>query len=205
MRIFDIINEAPLPDDWDSLIYSPGVSFTKRLAYAKARAKQIGRGSSRVAFEIPYQGRKTILKIAINSKGMAQNEEEAQLLNDYYLPSIAIPIIDHDEQSSSPTWIHTEFAEKISQKQLEKFFNGVSMQTITDYLEYQRTGKRPFRSIDIPDELHENEYFQELQDLVVSMNIPAGDFQRKANWGLYQGNPVIIDLGYTEVTQQLYH
>jgi hypothetical protein len=46
---------------------------------------------------IDYKGRPTVLKIALNAKGIAQNEVESSLLNDGYLRSlgILIPIIDH--------------------------------------------------------------------------------------------------------------
>lgn len=207
MRITEAVEhlfEAPLPDDWDADIYNEWVPFAQRLRYAKERAMQLGRGSSRVAFEIPYQGRKTALKIAINHKGIAQNEEESMLLDDYMVRQIGIviPLIDYDERNPQPTWIHTEYAQKITQKQLERFFGGVSLTEIVWYLDYHRSGKGT--RINLPDEIFENEYFQRLQDLVLNFGIPAGDLARKANWGLYKGEPVIIDLGLTENTLHLY-
>ena len=208
MKLNNIINEAPLPDDWDKSVFSDNVPFTQRIRYAKERAKQVGRGSSRVAFETPYEGRKTVLKIALNTKGMVQNEEEANLLSDWYLKGIdiTIPMIDYDEQSNKPTWVHTEYADKITQKKLESFFEGVSMLDIANYLNYHRVGNKSqfFATPKLPDELYENEYFQALQDLVINLNIPPNDLTRKANWGLYKGHPVIIDLGLTEVSAKLY-
>jgi hypothetical protein len=113
-------------------------------------------------------------------------------------------MIDYDEMNGNRiTWIHTEFAQKITQKQLERFFGGLSMSSITMYLDSQ-TGQNRFASIDLPDEIHDNEYFQALQDLVINYNLPASDFTRKANWGLYKGEPVIIDLGFTTDTMKLY-
>lgn len=207
MRITEAVEhlfEAPLPDDWDVDIYNERVPFAQRLRYAKERAMQLGRGSSRVAFEIPYQGRKTALKIAVNRKGTAQNEEESMLLDDYMVRQIGIviPLIDYDERNPQPAWIHTEYAQKITQKQLERFFGGVSLRDITWYLDYHRSGRGSRR--ELPDEVFENEYFQRLQDLVLNFDIPAVDLSRKANWGLYKGEPVIIDLGLTENTLRLY-
>lgn len=46
MRLKEILTEAPLPDDWDKEKFSPKVSFSQQIAYAKERAKQIGVGSS---------------------------------------------------------------------------------------------------------------------------------------------------------------
>ncbi len=206
MRVEELLLEAPpLPDSWDRAIYDPSVPFKKRVEYAKERAEQVGKGSARVAFKIPYKGKPTILKIAMNRKGAAQNEAEAQLMDDWYLKNIGIvvPVIDYDEESSYPTWIHMEYAPKISQRQLEKFFDGVPMMKITAYLDSLQ-GRNSFLNTGIPEELHENEYFQALQDLVLNFGIPAADFSRAANWGLYKGDPVIVDIGFTNETAKLY-
>lgn len=205
MRIKELLQEAPIPDDWDKGIFNERVPFKTRVEYAKARAEQVGRGSSRVAFVIPYQGRKTVLKVAMNAKGMAQNEEEARLLDDWYIKNIGnvIPLIDYDERNSRPTWIHTEYATKITQKQLERYFGNVPMYQITSYLD-RASGKSRYGGTELPEKVLENENFQMLQDLVLNFGIPAGDFARKANWGLYKGTPVIIDLGYTDNTAVLY-
>jgi hypothetical protein len=117
MKLRNILTEVPLPGDWDSSAYTKQKSFASRVKYATARAKKIGTGSSRVAFEIEYQGRPTILKIAKNKKGMAQNEYEISTLGDWYVKSlnITIPIIDSDEiDEDNPTWLHTEKASKMT-------------------------------------------------------------------------------------------
>lgn len=206
MRIKELLQEAPLPSDWNSEIFNERVPFKTRVEYAKARAEQVGRGSSRVAFVIPYQGRKTVLKVVLNNKGLAQNQEEAALLSDWYIQNIGnvIPLIDYDERNSRPTWIHTEYATKITQKQLERYFGNIPMYQITSYLD-KMSGKSRFRgTAELPEHVLENENFQMLQDLVLNFSMPAGDLARKANWSMYKGRPVIIDLGYTDETAKLY-
>jgi len=205
MRYHEII-EAPLPDDWDKRMFDRSTPFKKMVAYAKERAKQVGRGSSRVAFEVPYQGRKTVIKVALNGKGLAQNREEARLLSDGHIANIgiAIPLIDYDkENGDNPTWIHTEFANKIDQTSLNRYFGVPNLWHVTRYLD-KLTG-RTKKSPDVPPEVEENPYFQKLKDLVITYDLPAGDFYRKANWGMYNGKPVIIDMGYTSEVQKLYH
>lgn len=92
MKIREIISEAPLPDDWDKAVYTPQTSYKKRIDYAVAKAQKLGKGSSRTAFTVTYEGRPTVLKVAHNIKGMAQNEAEAELLSDGYLSGIGIMI-----------------------------------------------------------------------------------------------------------------
>lgn len=204
MRYHEII-EAPLPDDWDKKMFDRSTPFKKMVAYAKERAMQVGRGSSRVAFEIPYQGRKTVIKVAMNGKGLAQNREEARLMSDGAIRNggLVIPLIDFDKSNGdNPTWIHTEFANKIDQNSLNRFFDTEDMWLVVRYLD-KLTG-RTKRSMDLPPDVLENPYYQKLHDLVVNFDLPAGDFYRKANWGMYNGKPVIIDLGYTSEVQKLY-
>ena len=49
-----IVDEMPLPADWDPAQYRQGTTFKQRLAYALERAKKLGTGSSRVATIIEY-------------------------------------------------------------------------------------------------------------------------------------------------------
>ena len=205
MLIREIV-ESPLPDDWDKKVFTGNPKYSQMIKYAKERAAQVGRGSSRVAFLIDYQGRKTVLKIALNGKGIAQNTEEANLLSyhDIQNSGIVIPMIDHDEANGDRvTWIHTEYAQKITQKQLEKFFNGVPMMNIATHLNKQR-GKTKYHT-ELPEELFDNPLYLELEELVVNYDLPPFDLARKANWGVYDGKPVIIDLGFTESVYQLHY
>jgi len=206
MKISDIF-EAPLPDDWDREQFSPRNSYKKMIAYAKERAEQVGRGSGRVALKVMYQGRPTVIKVATGNKGIVQNQEESMLLGDHYLQrlGIVIPMIDHDEENGRyVSWIHTEFAEKITQKQLERYFGGISMHRIVGYL--NAIQGRTMAPIDneISDTLEDNDLFQDLENLVSNFGLPANDLATKANWGIYKGRPVIIDMGFTDTSAKLY-
>lgn len=184
--------ESPLPDDWDGDIFDERISFAKRINYAKERAAKVGAGSSRVAFVIPYQGRQTVLKIAKNVKGMAQNSAEVDMFNDYYLTGleITIPMIDYDEKNSSPTWIHTEFAQKAKPSDFVKAC-GASLDVLIASALYG-CGKTRINPGKIDEE---NELLTSLIDLIGNFDIPHADFNRIANWGIWQGSPVILDLG----------
>lgn len=205
MKLNELIFEAPLPEDWEEEIYNEHISFAKRIRYAVERAQKIGTGSSRVAFEIEYKGRPTILKIAKNRKGMAQNEAEAEILGDWYAKNldIMIPMIDYDERGSSPTWIHMEKASKMTKANFKKFFEVPIEEAIwiVDYM----AGNQKYAYEPNEEEKNEwndiyedNEYLQSLVDLVGNYNLPSADFKRLANWGMYKNEPVIIDVGVTK-------
>jgi len=202
LKEIKLLKETPLPDDWDKSVYSPNVSFAKRLRYAKERAKTLGTGSSRVAFEIPYEGRMTVLKVAKNRKGMAQNEVEAKLMSDYYLQGlqIVIPMIDYDEKNSMPTWIHMEKAEKMTLPKFRQFTGGGDFDNLVSYA-LEVSGKAGMlQGITNPDDFQidpELEFVSDFHDLVATYHgaIEFADMRQKSNWGIYKGNPVIIDVG----------
>ena len=53
--------ESPLPDEWDKTVFSNKTSFKNRLVYLLKNAQKLGKGSSRIAVEIPYNGSLTKL------------------------------------------------------------------------------------------------------------------------------------------------
>ena len=218
----EIIDEMPLPADWDpSQMRQGATTFKSRLAYALERAKKLGTGSSRVATIIEYQGRPTVLKIAKNQKGLAQNSVEADILSDGYASQmgILIPLIDYDEQNREPSWIHTEMATKASEKQLCSLMKCHSLNDLIRAAQAQLNeyGKNS-RAI-LNDIIDKNEHFgsteqdadifleyvNRLSELKSSFDVELGDFTRAANWGIYQGKPVIVDVGFNSNVMNQYY
>lgn len=209
------IDEMALPADWDPAALGHDKTFKSRLEYAKERAQRLGSGSSRVAFIIPDQGRDTVLKIAKNNKGLAQNEAELDILNDGYVGKldIVIPLIDYDKENPQPTWIQTELAQKASDMKLSKIMrSGRYLFYVVGYAQYL-LGKTDWSAMQglehlkkLSDEDAEifREYATQIAEVLSATSLQAGDLDRAANWGLYNGKPVIIDLGYTESVAKLY-
>lgn len=214
----EVLDEMPLPADWDpQQMRQQSTSFKSRLAYALERAKKLGTGSSRVAIIIEYQGRPTVLKIAKNAKGLAQNSVEADILSDGYASQmgILIPIIDYDTQNREPSWVHTELAQKVTKQQLCKL---MGCSDLTQPVLMAENMLRPGRSSleNIVQEMREKglseeqietctEYANKLAELKSSFDVELGDLYRPANWGLYQGKPVIIDVGFNSNVYQQYY
>jgi hypothetical protein len=228
-----IVNEVPLPQDWDSEKMSAYQSFDNRLQYALDRAKEIGVGSSRVAMIIEYQGRPTVLKVARSKQGLVQNEQEIEVLKNSRVSKIpiVIPMIDYDKANSRSVWIQTELAEKITESSLNQIFRTPSLKFLIEYVDF-KSGKSSYffwhdfetwRSAletssfsEIKKTYLENteyteadwkifeKYADQLVQLVYNTRLETGDFEFDKNWGLYNGNPVIIDLGFTDTTREHY-
>jgi hypothetical protein len=215
-----VLDEMPLPADWDpQQMRQQGTTFKSRLAYALERAKKLGTGSSRVATVIEYQGRPTVLKIAKNAKGLAQNSVEADILGDGYASQlgILIPLIDYDEQNHEPSWIHTEMATKASEKQLCNMMKCDNLHQLVN-MAYAITGKKRYVGtyqsyIDHMQQAGKSEqdietmseYANTLADLNSNFDVELADFARAANWGIYQGKPVIVDAGFNSNVMSQYY
>ena len=207
----EFIMEVPLPSDWDPTVYTPQTSYKKRIEYAVARAQKLGAGSSRVAVVIPYQGRATVLKVAKNARGMMQNEAEADLLSDGYLNQlgIAIPLIDYDKEHAEPVWIHTEKAMKATQKQLCDLMRCGKLEWLVNAAKYAQTGRGQDHVDDVvklygEESLETFHHYVDLLQELYGFDVQLDDFSRAANWGLYNGSPVIIDMGFTNAVASHY-
>lgn len=209
------VDEMALPSDWDPAAFGHDKTFKSRLEYAKERAQRIGGGSSRVAFIIPDQGRETVLKVAKNTKGLAQNEAELDILSDGYVGKldIVIPLVDYDKENPQPTWLQTELAQKATETKLAGIMrSGKYLAYVVGYAQYL-IGKNDWSATsglefmkNLPEEDAEifREYASKIGEVLSATSLQAGDLDRAANWGLYNGQPVIIDLGYTESVAKLY-
>ena len=214
MRAHEILAESPIPDDWDQNLYAEKSSFKNRLAYARERAKRLGAGSSRVAFEIDYKGRPTVLKLAMNKRGIAQISEESTILGDGYIQTMkkTIPIIDYDDVRY--TWIHTELAQKVNEQQLCRYFNVRSLVQLVGLEEkYSNSPINRNRAQAAFNQITRNftdDQLEHLEDWVgffhtlrVDFNVELTDCKAVDNWGMYQGRPVLIDLGYTSSVKSI--
>lgn len=209
-RTFEqFLTETPLPDDWDKQIFTKKIPFEQQIEYALERSTKIGEGSSRIAFEIEYKGGPTILKIAKNDKGLAQNADEVVIMKKAKkeLFDIIIPMIDYDATEDKPRWIHVEKAESARESKLCDLMNVPNLKTLCHAAtkqpqERDRETYQEFIELfndESPKNLAiANRYVNILTKLEDEYDINLIDFTRPANWGIYKGKPVLIDLGYTK-------
>lgn len=204
--------EMPLPADWDKEELSSKSTFQKRLDYALERSKKVGMGSSRVAMIIPFEGRDTILKIAKNGKGLGQNKAEVDVLSDGYYGKldIVIPLIDYDKDNDTPIWLQTELAQHVTEEVLGNKLGCNDAYELVQCAKYiigenkwdeRRSPKYMKEKLEQDGKSPEDidrflTYAGEIASLA-SADIILGDFSQAENWGLYKGNPVVIDLGFT--------
>ena len=209
---FGIVNEAPLPPSWDKSVFAKKetgrINYNKMVNYARERAETLGDGSSRAVFEVKYKGRPTALKIALNAKGKAQNKVESNpAMHKKFGGSLIVPIIDWDKKNSMPLWIHYEKAEPFDDVQFKKivgvrfydFYNLLVHTTNSGYGYGIGYMKRY-----MINKIKKTKIFNDTITLCKEFNIFPRDLDDR-NWGIYKGNPVLIDIGLSEDVYDKYY
>ena len=127
-----------------------------------------------------------------------------------------IPLIDYDELHRQPVWIHTEMALKATPNQLCELMKCPSLKHLINASIQAYTGNKRFGDALaqskqlVTDKWGEDavetflEYVDNLQELQ-GFDINISDFTRAANWGIYNGLPVVIDLGFSEDVAKSYY
>jgi hypothetical protein len=190
-----MMEEAVFPENFDVEEFKELRSFKDRLQYCNSRLKKLGAGTGRIAYQIDDG---TVLKLAKNAKGVAQNEAEDDSYVQNSYSDIVPKIHDNDNEH---LWIISDLAKRIS-KQRFKALTGIEFELFGKYIVDRGKEYRGGKSvIDFPQEIHdmmyENEFVHEVMDMLQSTSIVSGDFERISSFGEIDGRIVIVDLGLT--------
>jgi len=174
-------------------------SFAQKLKYLRDFLPYLGAGSSRSVFRADQN---LALKMAKNSKGLAQNKAEVSVSKDAdrdgYNNLIA-RVIDHDPNF---LWVESELARRAISADWKKAFG----QTQQDMLYAIGNFDRPsyFSSIGSQRKNTEeaSEFLDGVRSFVENTGTLAGDLARPSSWGVVSRDGkdrlVIIDYGFTE-------
>ena len=217
----ELIDEAVYPDTFNLDEFKGIRSFAEKVRYCKQRLTYLGKGRSRIVFQIDEN---TVLKLAYNKKGIAQNESESRVKNDYYLRDLDLfaEVYDVDDEY---LWLEMESARKAKSADFKKI-TGYGFRIFYYWLQYCYNilikGYNEFRFI--PEEYHalfkngsnfytnfENSIFAKVEDYIRNYDVEGvGDLQRISSWGVVKDNNgnerlVLIDNGLSnEVIEKYY-
>ena len=113
-----ILNEMAYPAAFDMDTFKSIRSFAGRVDYCRSKLKYLGRGSSRMCFEIDDE---KVLKLAYNRKGLAQNKAEADPMPQNY--GIFAKVFD---VHPSYQWIEMEKAVLARIKDFDRIYGGTA-------------------------------------------------------------------------------
>jgi hypothetical protein len=165
-------------------------TYNARKKYAEQNLKHLSSGSARIVYLTPT---KTIVKLAKNDKGIAQNKAEANpKMKSKYLNEIL-------GCAKNYSWCETHYLEKITEKDFEEM-TGIKFNDFGDAIRYglkDVSGNSDKEKPENFDEVSKSDIYKELKDIGEKFKLLPGDMARISSWGTKDGKPVLIDAGLT--------
>jgi len=188
--IFESVN---YPSGFDINEFSNLPSFAARKRYAVERLTKVGEGSSRIVYQIDNE---TVLKMAKNRKGLAQNQVEADWGMHQMYSDLLPDLIESDDND---LWLVKQRANRIKKSEFERMtgfkFNefGTALRLRVNEIMGKSKHAVPEEYADIMDD----EFVNEVISLIVDFNLEPGDMAQISNWGKLsdEQDPVLTDVG----------
>jgi hypothetical protein len=172
-------------------------TYKDRKECAEKNLEHLSSGSSRIVYK-SLDG--TIIKLAKNDKGIAQNKAEA---NPKMKSNFLNEIIDKADNYS---WIETHYLDKITPKDFEDM-TGLDFDDFGKAIRYglkdvaDGSNEKPKHFEDV----EKSEIYKEMKKIGEKFKLMPGDIARISSWGTRNGKPVLIDAGLTkEVYDKFY-
>lgn len=249
------LHEMPLPKGMNPEDLEPEKKRIRKTDYNPTKAmsnlqkagQHLASGSSRAAYRIHVEKEQfdydtshlpqtndgrvdTVIKIAMNSKGIAQNKEEVDVYKRFKHNKLLLPIIDDSYSNkkkimiekgkdapleSIPNWLQMPYVHQLEYSEMEtllvSYFGNVygAIYGGTRSSVFRVMGNNnieKFKDLE-PSEDINKEQLKNLQDLVelAEGGLDIADLAGPMNWGVYNGNPVILDYGFGTSTTPLYY
>lgn len=168
-------------------------SFKERLQYCvKTLGYRIGSGSSRTCFQLDDN---RILKLALNNKGIAQNNVEGRM--DINLDQLGVRPDIFDETDFENNWfIVCEYVLPARVADFKKTI-GITWQKYLDFIrtcDCEREGDSypPIDWDTFGEMIENNEKLYCIHDFIANYDISCGDILRLTNYGLSKNNGIVI-------------
>lgn len=199
-----LIDEANYPENFKINEFISLSSFKKRIEYAKAHlGKYIGKGTSRIVFAADKH---TVVKIAINERGLLQNKAEAMIAKNE--PKIIAQILAADKSYSYLEVERAKSATDDDWKKLTGFSFADWSATLRNHMiDLTNSSSFKVRAPDNFEEIEDTDLFDETVHFIIDNDMPTGDLIRISSWGVVNRHgkniPVIIDYGMTNSNAHL--
>jgi len=200
------------PSNWSVEEFKKLKSFSKRVEYCNNNLQRISSGSSRIVYKIDDT---KVLKLAKNTKGLAQNELEIDFSRYADLSDIVAQVFDYAEDN---TWLEMELAYKLNPAIFKKI-TGFKWDDFTNvmnkhyYVVNPREAKffRPNYEVDkeVEEKMWEDEFIYQMLSLMGNYDVPVGDLIKISSYGVVKRNGadaiVLIDYGINQEIYKMYY
>lgn len=203
-QLENVIIEMAYPASFNMDEFKNISTFSGRVRYCDQKLRKISSGSGRVVYQIDDE---KVLKLAKNSKGIAQNEVESESFIQQY--GVVAKVFDTDDNG---TFVEMELANKVTPTIFRNIV-GFDFRLLEPYLwnQFIAGNRQPKKSIaqENTELLNNNEWVNELSDLVGSYDMPIGDVSRLNSYGIVKRDGsdsiVLIDFGLTNSVYDEYY
>ena len=165
-------------------------TFNARKKYAKKNLKKLSSGSSRTAY---LTAANTVIKLAKNDKGLAQNKAEAN-------PLMKSKFVNKPLRKAKDfIWIEVDYLEKITEKDFKEM-TGIDFGDFDECIRYglkevsDNSDKKP----KCFDKVSKTEIYKELKSIGSKFKLMPGDLAKISSYGSKNGKPILIDAGLTK-------
>lgn len=189
--IFESVN---YPAGFDINEFSGLPSFAARKRYAAERLPKLGEGSSRIVYQIDGE---TVLKMAKNKKGLAQNQVETDWGMHQMYSQLLPDLIDADDDNN--LWMVKQRANRIKKSEFERM-TGFKFEEFGQALRLKSEeimGRNRHAIPDEYDDILDDEFVQDVMSLILDFDLEPGDMAQIGNWGKLsdESDPVLTDVG----------
>jgi hypothetical protein len=162
----------------------------KQFEYANSFLDRIGFGSSRIVY---IYSSKYVLKIALDQKGLAQNEAEVDVYTNPKTKAIVTKIVNYDDKNYN--WLVSEMVDPlVNPKQFEA--------TGTDWKTFVEDVKKLLSASDKNEDttsIEASEFSKKVVDTIISNQLMIADIRTLNHWGkTADGRIVLLDYGYNK-------
>ena len=163
-------------------------TYTARKKYAEDNLKHLSSGSSRIVY---LTKNKTVIKLAKNSRGEAQNEVEANpKMHSKFLNKVL-------NSSKSHVWVEVPFLVKITENEFKEM-TGLPFVDFEQAISYglkNVSGNSDKKQPKNFKEVEKSEIYKEMKRIGEDFSLLPGDLGRISSWGKKDEHPVLIDAG----------
>ena len=212
--VTELLDEMAYPASFSMEVFKKITTFKGRLEYCAARLPKLGRGSSRAVFKIDDE---KCLKLAVNRKGLAQNEVEAT--HDFYLEQIGLMAKTYDCDENY-LWVEMQLARNAKPSDFKRL-TPYDFNTFCDFIDYnykRYSRKKTYSRIPNEQLFNSHEFYDTIEDTIFYTMYDylgnyqpeaIGDLKKISSYGVIKENGqeelVLIDYGLTEEVYDSYY
>ena len=173
-------------------------TYQARKEYAENNLEHLSSGSSRIVYLSPD---KTIIKMAKNDRGIAQNKVESN-------PKMTSQFLNKIISSSKDNvWLRTHFLDNITEKEFEEMTD-IDFDDFGEAISYGLRNVSGNTDKDKPkhfDEVSKSDVYKEMKRLGEKFQLMPGDLGRISSFGKKDNQLILIDAGLNkEVFDKFY-